>query len=994
MTAEVLKQAAGMVRCGSCGHAFNSLEYLSEQKPGKTTPDPSIPELKPEPQPEPQEPVATEDATDAPQTISTEQSAALLKTLDQLAGDDIRIEDTGVEWRVLGGEDDGEDDSGTTFDPSLSDVSHLDTDTEIDFSDSGDVGEALVESDNTGIWIVGDSRNAGSDAPGVFDDPTETIVDETDLFDTGSTEVDEVLEGAPTPVDEVLEAGGTNIENAELFQTQMMGTTPQDTNAELFQTQAIGPEPAPENAELFRTQMVGTATATESEDLLQPEQIDPPTTESDAGEVDAPAEQMRFDDNTPLPDDFLDEQTSVPEPAAIPQIATEDAHAETHAEPQSPIALSEPDEWEQLLDEFDELLSTDLETSSAVNGSSEADAVDPAATSIEDDLMSAAFENDQPDAALGKDLDASIEEDLMTAAFDIEEAEEDHSSAEGEQMADASDGNEVVGGATTDGELAEASADDVDPDQEPASADAEARAENEADAAAGQELIEAEAQADDVAGQFAETSAELGDVLDEASRLAESLDDESGRFNLDADEAEGEFADARPPEEERRSESSGDESIAEELRAIEEASAAHELEDDDAEELLAQDDELTDEDVEDADLQAQDDDSAAEDAEEAELEALDDESAAEEEQDDLEAADEEPAAEEAPETGEEEQADEELAASDDEEADSLEAADEESGDDEKLDLSTILDPDDEGLIDEGESDPDRDDDDLPELHDVGDHDRPEHNVPPMTEEEETINRLIDQDLLAIAQVDDEGFTSTIVVDESTAPVKVETETVIIGDPEKKEFRGEGQVEESLQLAVDSSGIFGLGTATSKADDESEPSRGRTATIAAVLALLALGLVGQFVHQNRESLATKPAFAGILNSVYEGLGMPITPDWDVSGWNIARTQGATDEQDQLLTIFSEIRNTSETALPYPVVTLSLTDRYQDSVGALILEPGDYLAAGKNTDGLVPPGGKFEAVIPIDEPAQEAVGYTINACYRTPSSDLRCAIADFK
>ena len=32
----------------------------------------------------------------------------LLKTLDQLAGEDIRIEDTGVEWRVL--DDDEEDD--------------------------------------------------------------------------------------------------------------------------------------------------------------------------------------------------------------------------------------------------------------------------------------------------------------------------------------------------------------------------------------------------------------------------------------------------------------------------------------------------------------------------------------------------------------------------------------------------------------------------------------------------------------------------------------------------------------------------------------------------------------------------------------------------------------------------------------------------------------------------------------------------------------------
>ena len=53
-----------------------------------------VPELPPE------DSVELEAGT-PPKSISAEQSAALLKTLDQLAGEDIRIEDTGVEWRVL-----------------------------------------------------------------------------------------------------------------------------------------------------------------------------------------------------------------------------------------------------------------------------------------------------------------------------------------------------------------------------------------------------------------------------------------------------------------------------------------------------------------------------------------------------------------------------------------------------------------------------------------------------------------------------------------------------------------------------------------------------------------------------------------------------------------------------------------------------------------------------------------------------------------------------
>ena len=92
VSAEVLKQAAGKVRCGGCGNAFNALDYLSEQKPAPTVgkePEPSLPELTPE---------APGKEDKLPQSISAEQSAALLKTLDELAGSDIRRAGFLVVW--------------------------------------------------------------------------------------------------------------------------------------------------------------------------------------------------------------------------------------------------------------------------------------------------------------------------------------------------------------------------------------------------------------------------------------------------------------------------------------------------------------------------------------------------------------------------------------------------------------------------------------------------------------------------------------------------------------------------------------------------------------------------------------------------------------------------------------------------------------------------------------------------------------------------------
>ena len=168
VTAEVLKQAAGKVRCGGCGIAFNALEYLSEkmpEQPAKKEAEEHLPELTPEP---------AESGERAPMSISAEQSAALLKTLDELAGSDIRIEDTGVEWRVLDedpasasvGVDELLDESPTPVDQFLTK-----TPNEID------AGEIFDESANTPAATQVDELR--------FDDNTP-LPDDFDLDDEAS----------------------------------------------------------------------------------------------------------------------------------------------------------------------------------------------------------------------------------------------------------------------------------------------------------------------------------------------------------------------------------------------------------------------------------------------------------------------------------------------------------------------------------------------------------------------------------------------------------------------------------------------------------------------------------------------------------------------------------------------------------------------------------------------------------------------------------------
>ncbi len=96
VTAKVLQQAGGRVRCGGCGHAFSAIEHLTEEVPGPNEQDSTPPSE------------AADDLTSDDKFAET--SRLLLKTLDELAGpQDVRIEDTGFEWQVL---DDDEDQEG------------------------------------------------------------------------------------------------------------------------------------------------------------------------------------------------------------------------------------------------------------------------------------------------------------------------------------------------------------------------------------------------------------------------------------------------------------------------------------------------------------------------------------------------------------------------------------------------------------------------------------------------------------------------------------------------------------------------------------------------------------------------------------------------------------------------------------------------------------------------------------------------------------------
>lgn len=250
----------------------------------------------------------------------------------------------------------------------------------------------------------------------------------------------------------------------------------------------------------------------------------------------------------------------------------------------------------------------------------------------------------------------------------------------------------------------------------------------------------------------------------------------------------------------------------------------------------------------------------------------------------------------------------------------------------------------------------------------------------------TGNMAIDADFVRALQ---DGDLEATMVDEDGSPL---VETIIM---EGESVSGaltsttSGRIRESLK---DPGSLLDTYISMRKGDEQ--PAWPARRLGIAALVLLAITLIGQIVHQSRDSLATNGAFQRLLGPVYELLGSPLVPDWDIRGWQFEATNGGTDQDNSVLTIYSRLSNRAESALPYPLVHVSLTDRYEEIIGSRMLEPSDYLAGNADPERLVAAGADFTAVITIAEPSADATGFKLNVCYPAGGGNVRCAIEDFK
>ena len=841
VTAQVLQQARGQVLCGSCQNAFNALDHLTEEPPAV------------------QPPAAGEG-----------QDKALLDTLNRLAGpDEVRIEDTGVEWLVL-------DEPETTT-------------------------EQPAPGDATGSmrWLVEDpdAAQAAEDVPRVSDAvPVEIDLDSADTTDH-------------------------------------------------------------------------------------------PTLDENAIDPDVVHDEPRYDDNTPLPDDFEEQHDYVPPPRHPLRRASDVQMLEAadHVDAQSELDLSEPGDWTDLLEEVDPDARGDGAATPDARTPAEPAARDATEIPLEIEEELAAIHDElasMPDTAGAanagaKTTDAGTPGDGPTGGADelhIDDSVEQELSAIHLELAappdpagtetaddDAAAGDELVIDDSVEEEL---SAIHVELAVMPDAAPVETADTDTADEPVDEEPVdEKSADAEAAPGEAAASEADTFETIEPADADLQ-IDDSVLEITLH-DDVFADDADAAADE-------SGDGPAVPAADRSDDSDAA--TDGDDALTLAKDPDESVGDTVDDGEPAAAPDEEAV---------------AAEQEPDLADTAGPVPAGEpdaEAAAAGSDRDAlahletsgEYERAIADAEDAILAERAEADAAAGEPLDL----DPDAESPDPESPA-ADEDGDDAGDSRELDDE--LDDDIAAMTGNmkiDANILRAMKDEELAAAMTDEDGspMVETIVMEGDAVSAMLD------------ESRRERDVDAAPDEAADPGSLFDTYMMNRRETDGRGPWSGKAAIIGIVVLLLVL--LGQVVHNSREALATSDLFNSTLGPLYRTFGSPVTPNWNIKGWRFETTSGSTGEDDGVLTISSRISNRSEDPLPYPLVHVSLTDRYEEIIGSRVLEPNEYLAANADPSRLVASGDNFTAVITIAAPSPDATGFKLNVCYRVSPGRVRCAIEDFK
>jgi predicted Zn finger-like uncharacterized protein len=170
--------------------------------------------------------------------------------------------------------------------------------------------------------------------------------------------------------------------------------------------------------------------------------------------------------------------------------------------------------------------------------------------------------------------------------------------------------------------------------------------------------------------------------------------------------------------------------------------------------------------------------------------------------------------------------------------------------------------------------------------------------------------------------------------------------------------------------------------------QTDAERRRRWSFIAAIILLALLLVGQLLHRNREWLAAQGRLGGVVRALYAGIGKPLPVPAILSGYQLRQWGASADAAaDGSLTVRASILNTTDQLQPFPLLRVTLEDRFGAHLGTREFEPAEY--SGKPLTRLLGPGERADATVEIPDPGKSAEGFELDVCLRNAEGKINCA-----
>jgi predicted Zn finger-like uncharacterized protein len=153
-------------------------------------------------------------------------------------------------------------------------------------------------------------------------------------------------------------------------------------------------------------------------------------------------------------------------------------------------------------------------------------------------------------------------------------------------------------------------------------------------------------------------------------------------------------------------------------------------------------------------------------------------------------------------------------------------------------------------------------------------------------------------------------------------------------------------------------------------------------------VLIMLLSAQMVHENREWLAARGPLGASLRALYSKLGAALPAPANLSSYQL-RQWGVTGDPgaNGTLRVRASILNTANQLQPYPLLRVTLANRFGNRIGARDFEPAEYL--GKAPNRMLGAGERVDATLDILDPGKNAEGFEIDVCLRGADRRIACA-----